>query len=316
MTFDTKIADAIAIGKRQANDVIDIRENILLNRPVQKTQNDNFELIPRKYNLDIANRFGAPSSDVLIAEGDSWFDYPGQDILNILDDTYGFDIESSAHKGDSIENMAYEHGQFFDFSRKLEKTLRNYATPPRAVLLSGGGNDLAGDEFRMLLNYRGSPSSGLSEGMIQSVIHERIKLSYITLIQRMTDLCIKLTGKPIPIIVHGYDYPIPDGRGFMGGWGPLPGPWFSPSFRSKGFDDLHECMKITNTLIDSFNAMLSTLSSIDGFQHIHYVDLRNTLSATVENEKYKEDWANELHPKEDGFSKITQKIHSAILKIM
>jgi hypothetical protein len=22
-------------------------------------------------------------------------------------------------------------------------------------------------------------------------------------------------------VIHGYDYPVPDGRGFLGGWGPF-----------------------------------------------------------------------------------------------
>src|SRR5262245_50820329 len=40
------------------------------------------------------------SSGVLIAEGDSWFDYPIHDVLRILEDDHLFDVESVAHKGD------------------------------------------------------------------------------------------------------------------------------------------------------------------------------------------------------------------------
>ena len=48
---------------------------------------------------------------MLVAEGDSWFDYPWQDVLRMLEDRHGYDVESVAHKGDRIEDMAYSGGQ-------------------------------------------------------------------------------------------------------------------------------------------------------------------------------------------------------------
>ena len=83
------------------------------------------------------------SKGVLIAEGDSWFDYPLYDVLQILEDDYLYDVESVAHKGDTVEDMAHSGGQFEEFARRLEKLLRDNKVP-RAILLSGGGNDIAG----------------------------------------------------------------------------------------------------------------------------------------------------------------------------
>lgn len=319
MLSDEKIIEALELGAAQAEQIAQERQAILANRPKLGAPLAGINLQPAMHNFNLvntyANKFGVPSSSVLIAEGDSWFDYPGKDILSILDDTYGFDIESSAHGGDNIENMAYDEQQKKEFSKRLEKVLRNYSTPPKAILLSGGGNDLAGDEFKMLLNHRASPSSGLSEKMIDVVINERIKTAYITIIQRVTSSCIKYIGKSVPIIIHGYDYPVPDGRGFMSGWGPLPGPWFSPSFNVKDFNDIHARINITNRLIDIFNEMLATLPLIAGFNHVHYIDLRNTLCSVIANNEYKNDWANELHPESKGFLKITEKIYGVISNV-
>jgi hypothetical protein len=39
-------------------------------------------------------------------------------------------------------------------------------------------------------------------------------------------------------VLHGYDYPVPDGRGVLGGGGALPGPWLDPAFRAKGFSPI------------------------------------------------------------------------------
>jgi hypothetical protein len=48
----------------------------------------------------------AASIGVLLAEGDSWFDYPLEDVLSALE-LRGYDVESVAHMGDLIEDMAY-----------------------------------------------------------------------------------------------------------------------------------------------------------------------------------------------------------------
>ena len=57
------------------------------------------------------------SAGTLVAEGDSWFDYPLWDVLKMLEDEHGFDVESVAHKGDRVEDMAYGPGQLDAFCR-------------------------------------------------------------------------------------------------------------------------------------------------------------------------------------------------------
>jgi hypothetical protein len=56
----------------------------------------------------IVRSLGPPvSAGTLLAEGDSWFDYPLHDVLRLLEDDFGYDVESVAHKGDRVEEMAY-----------------------------------------------------------------------------------------------------------------------------------------------------------------------------------------------------------------
>src|SRR6185436_4286109 len=102
-------------------------------------------------------------------EGDSWFDYPFHDVLSDLEDRYGYDVESVAHKGDTVEDMAFSGGQLDTFARRVEKVLRSGAKP-RAILLSGGGNDVAGDEFAILLNHATSSLAGINESILTGVI--------------------------------------------------------------------------------------------------------------------------------------------------
>jgi lysophospholipase L1-like esterase len=249
-----------------------------------------------------------PSAGVLVAEGDSWFDYPLHDVLSDLEDTYGFDVESVAHRGDSMEQLAYSDGQLDDFSRRIEKVIRT-GVAPRAILLSGGGNDVAGDEFGMLLNHALSSIAGLNDSVVTGVIDQRVQTAYITVLSAITEICKAHLGAPVPIIVHGYDYPVPDGRGFLGGWGPLPGPWLEPGFREKGFMAMPVRKQICVQLIDRFNAMLGRIAGKAPFQHVRYLDLRGTLPT---GPRYEDWWANELHPTGQGFEAVTQKFAAIV----
>jgi lysophospholipase L1-like esterase len=249
-----------------------------------------------------------PATGLLVAEGDSWFDYPLHDVLSMLEDEHGFDVESVARKGDTVEDMAYSGGQFDDFVRLLEKLLRQGRVPD-AILLSGGGNDIAGNEFAMLLNHAASGLPPLNDDVVRGVIDVRTKNAYAFLLSGITEIATRLLERPIPVILHGYDYAVPDGRGFLGGFAFLPGPWMQPGFHRKGHSDLDLNTAVVARLIDAFNTMLRQLTRATGFEHVRYVDLRGTLSSTA---GYKRDWANELHPTVRGFKAVAQKIVSAI----
>ena len=163
---------------------------------------------------------------MLIAEGDSWFDYPMHDVLRLLEDDYLFDVESVAHKGDCVEDMAHSKGQFEEFARRLEKLLRD-GKVPRAILLSGGGNDIAGAEFAILLNHAASSLPALNEDIVHGVIEVRLQAAYASIIGGLTAIARSYLNRPLPIVMHGYDYPVPDGRGFRERWWVLPWPWLS-----------------------------------------------------------------------------------------
>lgn len=256
--------------------------------------------------------FGTRKSvGVLIAEGDSWFDYPMQDVLRLLEDDYLYDVESVAHKGDNVEDMAHSKGQFEEFARRLEKLLRD-AKIPRAILLSGGGNDIAGDEFVILLNHATSTLPPLNEDIVRGLIDVRLKEAYVSILSGLTAIAKSYLGRPIPIVAHGYDYPVPDGRGFLGGWWQLPGPWLKPAFQRKGHGDLAKNTLMIVQLIDRFNTMLAAVSALPEFAHVHYLDLRGTLKHDA---TYKQHWANEMHPNATGFDLVTKKFANVIDKL-
>ena len=283
--------------KRRASAINRLEKKGQIARPMQA--------VPAKALSAIGPR---GSAGILVAEGDSWFDYPFNDVLQMLEDEHGFDVESVAHKGDNVEDMAFSSSQLTDFTRRLEKLLRD-GKIPRAILLSGGGNDIAGSELAMLLNHARSPISGFSDSVLRGVIDERIRVSYIAIISGVTTICESYLGRRIPIIVHGYDYSVPDGRGYLGGFWVLPGPWLDPSFRKKGFGDRAKNTSMMKELMDRFNDMLRSAVTSAGFDHVTYLDLRGTLSNAS---NYKTYWANELHPTKAGFRLVAEKFAKTI----
>lgn len=248
------------------------------------------------------------STGVLIAEGDSWFDYPGDDVLRLLEDEHLFEVESVARAGDRIEEMAHSEGQFQKFTRTLEKVLRN-GKVPRAILLSGGGNDIAGDDFAVLVNHARSALPAINEDVLRGVIDVRLRAAYAAVIAGVTTIAKSFLGRPIPIVTHGYAYAVPDGRGYLGGFWFLPGPWLEPGFRKKGHEQLANNQRVVAQMIDRFNAMLQSLSAHPGFEHVHHLDLRKALR---HDGSYKQHWANELHPTELGFELVTQRFAELI----
>lgn len=259
----------------------------------------------------------AQTAGYLLAVGDSWFDYPIHDILTRLDDNYGYNIESSAHRGDPIETMVSQVGQLDKFARCMDKIVALGATP-KAILVSGGGDDIAGKEFGMLINNINLvPIPGWNDQVIASVIDTRIAAAYRLMIVSVNSLCQKNLGRTFPILVHGYDYPVPDGRGFLGGGGLLPGPWLKPGFDEKLFGDINVTTQMMTTVIDRFNTMLQNLVQEPGFQNVTYIDLRKTLSNSQAN--YKDWWANEIHPNaggifggQDGWGAIAAKFQAVL----
>ncbi|HET9317653.1 MAG TPA: hypothetical protein VFQ51_18820 [Vicinamibacteria bacterium] len=241
---------------------------------------------------------------LLIAEGDSWFDYPMNDVLSMLEDEHGYDVEAVAHKGDTLEDMAYGEGQFDDFVRLLEKLLRQGRVPD-AILISGGGNDIAGDEFAILLNHALSGLPPVNADVVRGVIDVRLRNAYTFLLSGLAEVAQRYLSRPIRTLLHGYDYAIPDGRGFLGGWAFLPGPWLQPGLRQKGYQELTANKAILVSLMDTFNDMLKQVAATPAFGHVKYVDLRNTLTSGA---GYKNDWANELHPTKSGFRAVAAKI--------
>lgn len=255
---------------------------------------------------------------ILVAEGDSWFDFPGTDVLEDLEDLFGYDVRSVAHRGDTMEAMAYTDGQHDQLVRCMQK-IHGEGKIPAAILLSGGGNDLAGENLGILLNHyrsnaaRESPVDG---DILRRLIHNRLRAAFERLITYINRYSQAIFHKRIPVLIHGYACPVPDGRKpgpWILGW-IMPGPWLEPMFERKGHTIQDRNTKTMARIVKEFNSMLREMANGDGeLSHVRHVDVLECLANTGD---YDLDWNGELHPTEAGFERIARKFHSEIARTL
>ena len=264
------------------------------------------------------------AKQVLVAEGDSWFNLPEfgplkrTDVIDELE-KLNYDVKHVANPGDTIETMAGKD-QFYDFAKKLLQL----NDPPHAILLSGGGNDIP-DNLKGMLN--GNNSNPLNKKEVKKVI-DGLYRAYWTLLKKINHLCAALFDQKnkIPVLIHGYAYPVPDGREFFylqdvdlvlfDVTGLVRhGPWLQPKFEKRGYTCLKKNTKTMQKLINCFNCMLQRLDpNKNSFSHIYvqHVDVRKCLKNDLQNNSYRDHWADEFHPSKEGFKLIAKKFDKVI----
>jgi len=240
---------------------------------------------------------------VLLADGDSWFDYPlgdpipgiRTDILAQLPKISGQEpnILSFAHYGDATN---VELG--LTRQQRMVAAIQDPGNGPiDAILFSGGGNDIVGDQFCIWLKDASSvgndPAQALDATRFPEILGA-VEASYLDL--------IALRDDNLPnafIFTHGYDFAIPSGDKACG-----IGPWLMPSLQYCGWGCPNPGTQIVKNALLGFSGMLKKLAG-DPAKKFVYIETQGTL--TDPNQ-----WDNELHPKPDGFTLMARKFLGAL----
>lgn len=239
---------------------------------------------------------------VMLAHGDSWFDYPlsGNDVslhstdiiaqLSLLGNTNPV-ILNVSHLGDATtEEMSLP---------KQERMIQALQDPdnwltggqPDAILFSGGGDDIAGNQFCIFLDYAVPGATGLDAARFQGAL-DGIEASYRDL------FAFRDRYSPgVPIFAHNYDFAIPNGAHPV-----CAGPWLKPSLDYCGWN-VQQGTLIVRQALTTFNTMLAGLAA-DPANNFVLVDTQGTLAP--------DDWANELHPYSDGFKQLAGHFMQAL----
>ncbi|MDP2075153.1 SGNH/GDSL hydrolase family protein [Hydrogenophaga sp.] len=259
------------------------------------------EIEIRKYKaahpLSTRKTMGAP----IVAKGDSWFDFPpGLDLVDSLREL-GFTINNFSRAGDTLENMI--HGNSVDDDGKhlppgIDAALLEVKRArPGYFLFSGGGNDVAGQEFVNFLNHsRQGSGKLLRESIAEEMINVVFKDYLVHLIKVVKSAC-----PTTKIVMHGYGHALPSGKATKILFIPVAGPWLLPGLQKKAISQAVG-EKLIVDLIDRYNEMLRSLA-VDNSNFL-YVDIRSSISAN--------DWRDELHLKSSAYARVAAKIAKVI----
>jgi lysophospholipase L1-like esterase len=222
----------------------------------------------------------------LVAEGDSWFQYPFllRDVVNQLD--RDFAILCSAAAGDELAGMLVQD----------EVVTAVVAERPDGVLLSAGGNDLLGRITHVV-----EPADADRDGPFDVDAHlgarfeaclDGLVAAYGVFLERI----LAAADRRIPILCHSYDYAIPRPGG----------PWLGgPLAVACHITDPASQEAIVHAMVDRLHEQLSQLVAEPRFGGlVTLVDCRGVVG--------RDEWHDELHPTNEGYAKVARRFRESL----
>lgn len=224
----------------------------------------------------------------ILAEGDSWFEYPvlffGGGIIRRLEDRLGVPILNLAKAGDEVRYM---------LGVEERKVLAKHLTdgspagdPWDVLLFSGGGNDIVDNPMALWVKDFDPALPPAAH------VHKARFDAALALVQAGYEDLIELRDRLSPnthLVFHGYDFAIPDGRGICGF-----GPWLQPTFLLRKFPSRPPMEAVVKAMLQQFAAMLTSLAG----PTVTFINGQGTLAPQPSS------WHNELHPARAGFEKF------------
>jgi hypothetical protein len=297
-----------------------------LNRLKNGTRNQRFDEKIKKGFRDLSVSAAPGKKQIVLAEGDSWFNYPI--ILSDVIDRIGMEpdlaVYSIASGGDWLLNMLS--------GREYVEQLS--VIHPDWFLISGGGNDLVGSRrlATILQPSGGGDCYALNEWAQQLVDNANTQfvpydvdkfhdgLQYVSKdfyallmffhLQYYFLFSGVLRSAKFPqmnIITQGYDYPLPSFSPSFG-WDPTKwyvpfirlflghGNWLKKPMQIRGIVGRQQQQNVLYTMIYLFNEMMIELGRLfnrPGALRIFHIDSRGSVGENG--------WTDELHPRPKQF---------------
>lgn len=293
--------DADIINTQILEECFEVDEKTLFsNELVLKTEFEGSEFLsnPKARNklIQIANSISRSRKNKLyekqkakgklkiLAEGDSWFEYPLRRVEDTLDHLGRYyAVKSIAGGGDELRNM------FGTVSYK--DMIRN--ENPSFFLLSAGGNDFLGSNFETFINDK---ADTFKKNYLKDLFYK--ELESISLILQMFFKKILQIDAELKILIHGYDYVIPTLSKRKRTLGSI--------LHACNITDPEEQRETIKMVIDEYNEMLEKLCS-QYKEQVYHIDLRNTIK---ENQ-----WYDEIHPNSKGYLDLSIHFMQKIEKL-
>lgn len=259
-----------------------MKENMmkLANRIIKNQRRRRFKRHIEKY----------PERELILSEGDSWFQHPL--LIDIIDHlAHHYNIYGVGDAGGELADYLSSG----DLQRALAELKANHITESRPLkyfLLSGGGNDIIGQEMKQFLRdgFDAQLASNHPKHYLLPSFEEKVN-ELMTYIQ---DICIYFQNHSpqTQVLMHTYDYIIPQlGTG-----------WVGKHMKNAGITAANERQKLLNHMMNTYHDALQQLS--EQFPNFQVVDLRSTLKDYH--------WFDEIHPSSVGFGMVAEKVREVM----
>jgi hypothetical protein len=244
-----------------------------------------------------------PHSDkpLVYAEGDSWLQFPFliKDVIDHLDDDHL--IYCSSKPGDTLASMVVDASRK-EYVAELSKLLVDRRLPIRTFLFSGAGNDVVGRNANGEAALAAIVKPYDAARSIAWHIETPALASTLAFLELLNDIDEAFPASAFPdlkVVIHGYDHsPV---RGVPNGDPRRPAyarDWTGEPLSRLGFPSNAIASEVVAALIDRTNEMTARVCGANP-RAVH-ADLRGSVPA--------DQWADELHPTDEGFAAATRKL--------
>jgi len=234
----------------------------------------------------------------ILMVGDSWFWYPLHNLAAAIGEKMpGQTLVATGFSGAEAAEWRGRFRKDIDFGFKM------YGSSVRALMLSGGGNDVAGmRDFLRLLREDCSGARTEDECLLPGqpgIIMSSIIGAYRELILRF-----RACNPTAPVLMHNYDDAWPSGKGLFG-----PADWLRVPMAAARVPE-HLRRPLFKRLLRRLYAEQEMLTGDASLGPL--VPLRS--AGTLPEDSPERWWANELHPTPRGFNLLADKVFVPALK--
>ncbi len=228
----------------------------------------------------------------IVSEGDSWFQHPlVTDTIDHLAAYYP--VYCVAAAGDTLRNITMAS----EGTPPVEEYVATITKQnPAVFVLSGGGNDILGEQFRRYIK------EGIPDGSAPADYLEELFTTDLNSLQAMYRAVFgkMQTAHPnLKILVHGYDYIIPLSVTNKG--------WLGRYMIEKHIDSPDVRKAILRYILTEFNIRMKAVAA-EFPATVSYIQTPGTVAD--------DEWYDEIHPNGVGFGKVAEKFKMRIDELM
>jgi hypothetical protein len=248
---------------------------------------------------------GAASAGInpkLLMLGDSWLWYPfGSNIAIEIGNKYSTDdflvVGACGAEADDWINSRIR--------KEIDWAFRLYASGTGGLLLSGGGNDVAGSAD-LLRIIKGDCSEAQTVADCYQPGQPEAILASIIGACRTVILKFRGYNTTSPVYTHNYDYAWPSGKGAFG-----PADWLKiPMDAARVPEPLRR--DLFRHMLDRLHEAQNALAAESGIGPVVVIRSAGTLpDSAADSDTW---WANELHPTIKGFRRLARKVFIPAMK--